>query len=67
MSLETQDSLIGRHPASVVNYLYESPSTVGNDYGNIVGPCVHRILHQFLDHGSRSLHDFPCRYDIGYV
>ena len=37
-----------------------------NDYLNSISEaCIHSVLNQLLDHGSRTLYHLSCRYLIG--
>ena len=65
--LETEDCLVRRHSASVVDDLDESPSCVLDDDGHLVGTGIHRVLHQLLHHGRRSLNDLSRGYHICYI
>ena len=46
-----------RHPAAVVDDLYQGPAGIGDDDGHLIRPGIDGILHQLLDHGSGTLHD----------
>ncbi len=50
MPLETKHCIIRGHPAAVVDDLDQGPSRVGDNDCHLVGSCIHRILHKFLDH-----------------
>ena len=67
MSLKTQDSLVGRHSASVVYDLDQCPSGVLDDHRNLVCTGVYGILHKLLHHGRRSLHDLSRGDHVRYI
>ena len=52
---------------SLVDNLDQSLSRVLDDDADIAGPGIDCVLKQFLDRRRRSLHDFACSDEIGYV
>ena len=67
VSLETEDGLVRRHSASVVDDLDESPAGILDHDGNLIRSCIHSILHQLLHHGCRPLHDLSRGDHIRYI
>ena len=59
MALKAQDGIVRAHSTAIVNDLNKRSSGIQNDYLNVRSPCIHRILHQLLHHGSRPLHHLP--------
>ena len=55
MPLEAQHGVVRRHAAAVVDDLDEGAAGIGHHHLHIRGAGIHRILHEFLHHGSRSL------------
>ena len=67
MPFKTKYRLIRRHTATVVNHLNQRPAGILNDYGHLIGTCIHSILHQLFHHGRRSLNDLASGNHIGYI
>ena len=67
MTLEAEHRLVRRHSAAVVDDLDQGTSGILNLHGHLVGTSVNGILHEFLDHGCRSLHDLSRGYHVGYI
>ena len=57
MALETKDSLVRRHSATIVDYLDKGSSRILDNYCNLVSSGIDSILHELLHHGCRSLND----------
>ena len=58
MPLEAQHGVVRAHAAAVVNYLNQGAAGIGHHHFHVRGAGVHRILHEFLHHGSRPLDHF---------
>ena len=67
MALEAEHRLVRRHSAAVVDNLDQGPSRILNHDRNLVRTGVHGILHEFLHHGCRSLHDLSRGDHVRYV
>ena len=67
MALETEHRLVRGHSATVVDDLDQGPSGVLDDYRHLVSTGIHRILHQLLHHGCRSLHDLSRGDHVRYI
>ena len=67
MAFKTEDGVVRSHAAAVVNHLDEGPARVADNYSDLAGPGVHRVLHQFLHNGSRPLDDFSGGDHVRYV
>ena len=57
VALEAQHGVVRGHAAAVVDDLDEGAAGVGHRHGDLVGPRVHGVLHEFLHHGSGPLDD----------
>ena len=55
MPLEAQHGVVRCHAAAVVDNLDEGAPGIGHHHLHVRGAGIHRILHEFLHHGSRSL------------
>ncbi len=66
MTLESQSGICLTHPTAVVDNLQACTAGINSYYVDAVSTGVNGVLHQFLDHGGRSLDYFACCYLIGY-
>jgi hypothetical protein len=53
--------------AAVIDHLDQCPSGILDDHGHLIGTGIHRILHQLLYHGRRSLNDLSRSDHVCYV
>ena len=67
MPFKTENRLIGRHSATIIDDLYQGSACVLNDYSDLISSGIDGILHQLLDHGCRSLHDLSRGYHVSYI
>ena len=65
VALEAEHRVRRAHSAAVVDHLDKGPAGIGDHDRNLVRTGVHGIFQQFLDHGSRSLHDLSRGYHVG--
>ncbi len=67
MPFKTKHGLVGRHPATIVYNLHKSTAGILNHDRDLVRTGINCILHKFLHHGGRPLHDFPRGNHIRYI
>ena len=65
--LETEHGIVRIHPLAVVYDLDQSPSRVLDYHRDLFRPRIYGILHKFLHHGSRPLHNLSRGDHIRYV
>ena len=67
MALEGQSCVRLGHALSVVDDLDRGAPCVHYQHVDVLGSRIYRILHQFLDDGSRSLYHLSRSYLVGYA
>ena len=67
MTLERQSGICLRHALAVVDHLDEGTSCIQHHHMDGRGTCIHGVLDQLLDDGSRSLDDLTSSNLIGHT
>ena len=65
MPLESHAGICFRHPLAVVDDLYGRTPCILHQHVYHRRTCIDGVLHQFLDHGCRTLHDLACCNLVG--
>ena len=66
MPLERQAGVGLGHSLAVIYDLYGGLARIGHQHVHLLGIGIDGVLHQFLDHGGRTLYDLACGNLVGH-